>query len=71
MPILYGLVARGSTVLAKHATCAGNFAEVSEGVIKKVAGHDEKMTYTHGNYLFHYICESGIIYLCISDEVST
>ncbi|KAM7443977.1 Vesicle-associated membrane protein [Porites harrisoni] len=48
MPILYSVVARGTTVLAKFASCAGNFAE--------------------GSYLFHYISEDRIIYLCITDN---
>lgn len=69
MPILYSVVSRGPTVLAKYATCAGNFAEVTEQIISKIPNHNDKLTYSHGNYLFHYICENRIIYMCISDDV--
>lgn len=70
MPILYSVISRGLTVLTKYASCAGNFAEVTEQIIEKIPSHDNKLTYSHGNYLFHYICENGIIYMCITDDVS-
>nr|CAD7402222.1 unnamed protein product [Timema cristinae] len=68
MPILYSVVTRGLTVLAKYASCAGNFAEVTEQILTKIAPEDAKLTYSHGSYLFHYICESRIIYMCITDD---
>ena len=46
MPILYGVVARGTTVLAKYATCAGNFQEITEHILKRIGPEDAKMTYT-------------------------
>lgn len=70
MPILYSVISRGQTVLAKYASCAGNFAEVTEQIIAKIPPRDEKLTYSHGNYLFHYISSDGIIYMCITDDVS-
>lgn len=69
MPILYTVVARGSTVLAKYASCTGNFDEVTESILAKKAEND-KVTYSQGQYLFHYICENNIIYMCITDDVS-
>lgn len=70
MPILYSMVCRSNsgTILAKYASCAGNFAEVTEQIIAKIPPHNDKLTYSHGNYLFHYICEDRIIYLCITDD---
>lgn len=70
MPILYSVISRGSTILARYALCAGNFAEVTEQIIGKIPAHDDKLTYSHGNYLFHYISENHIIYMCITDDVS-
>lgn len=69
MPILYSVVSRGNTVLAKYASCAGNFAEVTEQIIAKIPPQNDKLTYSHGNYLFHYISENRIIYMCITDDV--
>lgn len=69
MPILYSVISRGTTVLVRYASCAGNFAEVTEQIIGKIPPHDDKLTYSHGNYLFHYICEGHLIYMCITDDV--
>ncbi|XP_030763756.1 vesicle-associated membrane protein 7 [Sitophilus oryzae] len=68
MPILFSVISRGTTVLAKYASCAGNFIEVTEQIIAKISPQDDKLTYSHGSYLFHYVCENRIIYLCITDN---
>lgn len=68
MSILYSVVARGTTVLAKYAACAGNFAEVTEKILAKISPENHKLTYSHDAYLFHYICEDRIIYMCITDD---
>lgn len=68
MPILYSVVSRGTTVLAKYASCAGNFQEVTEQIIANIQPHNDKLTYSHGDYFFHYVCENGIIYMCITDN---
>jgi len=68
MPILYSVISRGSTVLAKYAECVGNFAEVTEQIISKIAMENHKLTYSHGDYLIHYICENKLIYMCITDN---
>jgi vesicle-associated membrane protein 7 len=70
MPLLYTVIARGSTVLVKHASCVGNFSEVTEQILNKISNENSKLTYSHGSYLFHYIKEDGIVYLCITDDVS-
>lgn len=70
MPILYSVISRGTTVLAKYAECVGNFAEVTEQVMLKIEAKNHKMTYTHGDYLIPYICEDRMIYMCIADNVS-
>lgn len=68
MPILYTVVTRGQIVLARYAECVGNFAEVTELIVPKIQLEDHKLTYLHGNYLIHYICENRVIYLCITDD---
>ncbi|XP_067948253.1 vesicle-associated membrane protein 7-like [Watersipora subatra] len=68
MPILFSTVSQGVVVLAKHATCSGNFLEVTEQVLGKIRTPNEKLTYAHGKYLFHYISEDRIVYLCITDD---
>jgi len=68
MPILYTVVARGTTVLVKHAACAGNFSEVTEQVLNKIPAEDSRLTYSHGSFLFHYVKQDGVVYLCITDD---
>lgn len=69
MPILYSVISRGSTVLAKFAECVGNFAEVTEHIIGRIGQHNHKMTYNHGEYQIHYTCENKLVYMCITDNV--
>lgn len=68
MPILYSVISRGTTILAKYADCVGNFAEVTEQIITKIPMENHKLTYSHGSYLIHYICEDQLVYMCISDD---
>lgn len=73
MPILYAVVSRRTTVLAKHAVCPGNFSDVTEQILEKIGvgpEEDDKLTYSHGQYLFHYISQGGMIYMCITDDVN-
>jgi vesicle-associated membrane protein 7 len=55
-------------VLTKYASCVGNFSEISDLVISKIPFGDVKMTYKHGNYLYHYIQQEGLVFLCITEE---
>ncbi|XP_037824675.1 vesicle-associated membrane protein 7 [Lucilia sericata] len=68
MPILYSVISRGTTVLAKYAECVGNFAEVTDQIISKITMDNHKLTYSHGDYLIHYVCEHKLIYMCITDN---
>jgi len=68
MAILYCVVARKTTVLAKYASCVGNFSEISDLVLAKIPPQDGKMTYSHGNYLYHYVTVNNITTLAITDD---
>lgn len=68
MAILFAVVARGTTILANHTWCSGNFLEVTQQILAKIPSENNKLTYSHGSYLFHYICQDRIIYLCITDD---
>ena len=71
MPILYSVVARGTTVLAKFASCAGNFAEVTEQILSRIPPENSKLTYTQGRFVLkdafhnfkkrkHFLCFYGV-----------
>jgi len=68
MSILFSVISRGTTILARHASCVGNFSEVTELVLARIPLEDNRLSYSHGQYLFHYICEDHIIYMCITDD---
>ncbi|PVD35151.1 hypothetical protein C0Q70_06432 [Pomacea canaliculata] len=55
MPILFSVIARGTTVLAKYASCAGNFTEVTEQILAKIPQNENsKLTYSHGRFQSQY-----------------
>lgn len=72
MTIVYALVSRDKTVLAEYtATSAtGNFPTVTRVLLAKIPPQDGRMTYVYDNYVFHYIVENSICYLCMSDELN-
>jgi len=37
-------------------------------LLAKIPPNDGKMTYVYDDYVFHYVVENGICYLCMSDE---
>lgn len=47
---------------------SGNFPTVTRVLLAKIPPEDGKMTYVYDEYVFHYIVENGICYLCMSDE---
>eukprot|EP00007_Cunea_sp_BSH-02190019_P004482 CAMPEP_0174239026 /NCGR_PEP_ID=MMETSP0417-20130205/13209_1 /TAXON_ID=242541 /ORGANISM="Mayorella sp, Strain BSH-02190019" /LENGTH=192 /DNA_ID=CAMNT_0015317925 /DNA_START=86 /DNA_END=661 /DNA_ORIENTATION=- len=69
MPILYALVARGDAVLAEHAVATGNFVTVSRVILSKIpADETRKMSYAYDDYVFHYMVEQQITYLCMTER---
>jgi len=62
------VISRGTTVLARYAHCAGNFSEICELVLAKIPPGDGKMSYSHGEYFYHYTSQQGLITLAISDS---
>eukprot|EP00563_Minutocellus_polymorphus_P019119 CAMPEP_0197721102 /NCGR_PEP_ID=MMETSP1434-20131217/4264_1 /TAXON_ID=265543 /ORGANISM="Minutocellus polymorphus, Strain CCMP3303" /LENGTH=185 /DNA_ID=CAMNT_0043306059 /DNA_START=23 /DNA_END=577 /DNA_ORIENTATION=- len=68
MTIVYALVSRQKTVLAEHTSTSGNFPTVTRVLLAKIPPTDGRMTYVYDNYVFHYIVENGVCYLCMSDE---
>jgi len=68
MPIIYSLVTRGSCVLAEYTGTSGNFTTVTRRILEKIPPQDAKMSYGYDGYIFHYIVDDGITYLCMGDE---
>lgn len=79
MSLVYGVIARGATVLAEHtssSTSTTNAPQVASLILEKIAPEDSsKLTYVYGDHLVHYITTSatetipeGITYLCITSD---
>ncbi|KAF9984176.1 hypothetical protein BGZ75_004253 [Mortierella antarctica] len=68
MSIIYALVARGSVILAEYTNSSGNFTTVTEAILAKIPPNNSKLTYAYDRYLFHYICEDGVTYMCMADD---
>lgn len=51
-------------------TATGNFPTITRVLLQKIPEQDGKMTYVYDEYVFHYIVENGICYLCMSDELN-
>ncbi|KAL1931017.1 hypothetical protein VTP01DRAFT_10154 [Rhizomucor pusillus] len=68
MSLIYGVVAHGPTILAEHSNSSGNFGTVTQAILEKIPPNNSKLTYVYDRYLFHYICEDGITYMCMADD---
>ena len=69
MTILYSLVARGKTVLSEFTFTSGNFPTITRLLLAKLdCGRDGKVSYVYDQYVFHYLCDDGILYLCMCDD---
>lgn len=51
-------------------SATGNFPTVTRVLLSKIPQEDGKQTYVYDQYLFHYIVENGICFLCMSDELN-
>lgn len=69
MTILYGLIARGKTVLAEYTSTSGNFPTITRVLLGKIEDKDMKMSYVYDQYVFHYIVENHITYMCMCDDM--
>ncbi|KAH9184208.1 hypothetical protein AeNC1_013810, partial [Aphanomyces euteiches] len=65
---VYALVAREKTVLAEYTASSGNFPTVTRVLLAKIPVEDSKMSYVYDQYIFHYIVQDGITYLCMADN---
>ncbi|CAG8438704.1 2505_t:CDS:2 [Funneliformis mosseae] len=68
MSLIYGLVARGPVILAEYTSSSGNFTQVTQAILEKIPPNNSKLTYVYDRYLFHYICEDGLTYMCMADD---
>ena len=68
MTILYALVARQNVVLAEYTFTSGNFPTITRVLLGKIPPEDGKMSYVYDQYVFHYVVEKQLTFLCMADE---
>ena len=69
MPIIYSVIARGSTVLAEYAAPrSGNVPSVAKDILTKLGMRDEKKTYAAEGVCFHCLVTRGIAFLCVASQ---
>ncbi|KAJ2785090.1 hypothetical protein GGI15_002030 [Coemansia interrupta] len=66
--IIYALVSRGPVILTEHSNTSINLHQVTQAILERIPPSDSKLTYVYDRFLFHYISERGIVYLCMSDD---
>eukprot|EP01116_Phalansterium_solitarium_P007133 TRINITY_DN19648_c0_g1_i1.p1 TRINITY_DN19648_c0_g1~~TRINITY_DN19648_c0_g1_i1.p1 ORF type:complete len:331 (-),score=71.73 TRINITY_DN19648_c0_g1_i1:253-1245(-) len=74
MPIVAVLIAKpnpgGPRVLAEAAQGqVASFGSIARRLVEQVpTGYDSKKSYSHQAYNFHYVADSGLVYVCMSDQ---
>ena len=71
MPIYYALVGKSSggsnIVLCDFTSYVGNFHDICSKLMPRIEANTMK-TWELDEFFFHYICEDGIIVLCMTDK---
>ncbi|KZV17367.1 hypothetical protein F511_23050 [Dorcoceras hygrometricum] len=71
MAILYGLVARGTTVLAEFSAVTGNVGAVVRRILEKLSeseSAESRLCFSQDRYIFHILVSDGITYLCMAND---
>ncbi|KAJ1673074.1 hypothetical protein EV182_005941 [Spiromyces aspiralis] len=66
--ILYSLVAHRPVILAEYSETTADYEKVVQAILEKIPPNDSKLTYVYDQYLFHYVCEDDVVYLCMADS---
>jgi vesicle-associated membrane protein 7 len=68
LPDMSSLTCCSALLFHSIPAATGNFPTVTRVLLEKIPVQDGKMTYVYDDYVFHYVVENGICYLCMSDE---
>lgn len=71
MAILYGLVARGTTVLAEFSAVTGNAGAVVRRILEKLSeteSAESRLCFSQDRYIFHILVSDGFIFLCMAND---
>ncbi|KAK4492274.1 hypothetical protein RD792_003077, partial [Penstemon davidsonii] len=71
MAILYGVVARGTTVLAEFSAVTGNAGAIVRRVLEKLSENESaesRMCFSQDRYIFHILRSDGLTFLCMAND---
>jgi len=70
MSLIHALVAdaESSTILVECSTGSKDFSNAVQKILNKIPPNNSKLTYVWEQYLFHYVSESGVVYLVMADD---
>lgn len=68
MPIPLALVASGSAILVEsHDPDADRFVAAASTILTRIPPNSSRLSYAFEDWLFHYVSEDGLVYLCVAD----
>lgn len=69
MAILYGEVARGTTVLSEFSAVTGNAGAVARRILEKLpADSDSRVCFSQDRYIFHILRADGLTFICMAND---
>lgn len=70
-PLIYALVARGTTVLAEYTAFSGNFSTVAVQCLARApTGANSRTTYTADQHCFNMLADGGFTYMVVSEDAA-
>ncbi|CAO1618308.1 unnamed protein product [Parajaminaea phylloscopi] len=68
MPLPLALVASGSEILVEsHDADAERFLAAASTILTRIPPNSSRLSYAFEDWLFHYVSEEGLVYLCVAD----
>lgn len=68
MPIPLALVASGSNILVEsHEADSDRFLTAASTILTRIPPNSSRLSYAFEDWLFHYVSEEGLVYLCVAD----
>lgn len=66
--IKYGVVTRGTLVLADYSEYEGDFPVLSKKILAKARKSDKIQSFQRNNYIFSYLFENEVSFLVMTDD---
>ena len=68
MAVVYGLIARGSSILADYSKEEGNYGDVAKRLLQKYKPNPVMMSYAFGSHYFHMYTKKEITFVWLAED---